>query len=130
MRRADVETVILNNRTLFLNLFDNKTTKQKATKQNITKQITKNLLNQLENTTLIYTNQLVNQLDKLADKQIPKEAARIVDKNTGLIIDKVMNNYVIWDENNNIILKATQDRNKVIQTLYDKMWDWELLVAW
>lgn len=91
MRRADVETVILNNRTLFLNLFDNKTTKQKATKQ-IT---TKNLLNQLENTTLIYTNQLVNQLDKLADKQIPKEAARIVDKNTGLIIDKVMNNYVI-----------------------------------
>lgn len=95
MRRADVETVILNNRTLFLNLFDNKTTKQKATKQNITKQITKNLLNQLENTTLIYTNQLVNQLDKLADKQIPKEAARIVDKNTGLIIDKVMNNYVI-----------------------------------
>lgn len=78
-----------------MNLFDNKTTKQKATKQNITKQITKNLLNQLENTTLIYTNQLVNQLDKLADKQIPKEAARIVDKNTGLIIDKVMNNYVI-----------------------------------
>lgn len=126
MRRADVETVILNNRTLFLNLFDNKTTKQKATKQ-IT---TKNLLNQLENTTLIYTNQLVNQLDKLADKQIPKEAARIVDKNTGLIIDKVMNNYVIWDENNNIKLKAAQDRNKVIQTLYDKMWDWELLVAW